>query len=377
MGVSLAGSGDEVVAVGRSRVSSWKFFTITALWPTNQPWRNIIALFGFKNFTIFHDSTIGKLMSSIEIARDSYTNSSKTALKMWVFYSRQTDFSTTALSEYAAIEFTHLNKTLVFHIFINMYKAIDRSCRSHPNTFSVVVIDTLQVSFHLPTYRLCWQKLFQWKEKPQSSTFLHHELFSNGGFLQLLESEMPRDMLPTHSSRSMVSFMCILVLSQPVIVRVEMFQITTIISEAEKLEELKENPPPSESDINVAELVVKEKGEAVAKTFAKASKEEIVAAVGELTKAKENLLKLHERYKLVERCKLGGGIPKKDGKIDYAEDFFSRQAILTVSGPVETYACALVLCIPLGLHFEQNTCIFQDILLNFGWWSLRLHLLIY
>ncbi|KAL0286872.1 UNVERIFIED_CONTAM: Asparagine--tRNA ligase, cytoplasmic 3 [Sesamum angustifolium] len=156
-----------------------------------------------------------------------------------------------------------------------------------------------------------------------------------------------------------------------------MFQITTIISEAEKSEELKENPPPPESDINVAELVVKEKGEAVAKTFAEASKEEIVAAVGELTKAKENLSKLHERYKLVERCKLGGGIPKKDGKIDYAEDFFSRQAILTVSGPVETYACALVLCIPLGLHFEQNTCIFQDILLNFGWWNLRLHLLIY
>ncbi|KAL0300056.1 UNVERIFIED_CONTAM: Asparagine--tRNA ligase, cytoplasmic 1 [Sesamum calycinum] len=80
---------------------------------------------------------------------------------------------------------------------------------------------------------------------------------------------MPRHKLPTHSSRSMVSFMCILLLSQPVIVRVEMLQVTTIISEAEKLEELKENPPPSESDIKAAELVVKEKGEAVAKTSAK------------------------------------------------------------------------------------------------------------
>ncbi|KAL0295416.1 UNVERIFIED_CONTAM: Asparagine--tRNA ligase, cytoplasmic 3 [Sesamum angustifolium] len=85
----------------------------------------------------------------------------------------------------------------------------------------------------------------------------------------MLESEMPRHKLPTHSSRSMVSFMCILLLSQPVIVRVEMLQVTTIISEAEKLEELKENPPPSESDIKAAELVVKEKGEAVAKTSAK------------------------------------------------------------------------------------------------------------
>ncbi|KAL0455579.1 UNVERIFIED_CONTAM: hypothetical protein Slati_0897100 [Sesamum latifolium] len=86
--------------------------------------------------------------------------------------------------------------------------------------------------------------------------------------MQLLESEMSRHMLLAHSSRSMVSFMCIL-LSQPVIVRVEMFQVTTRISEAEKLEVLKENPPPSESDIKVAELVVKEKGEAIAKTLAK------------------------------------------------------------------------------------------------------------
>ncbi|KAK4381578.1 Asparagine--tRNA ligase, cytoplasmic 1 [Sesamum angolense] len=79
---------------------------------------------------------------------------------------------------------------------------------------------------------------------------------------------MPRHKLPTHSSRSMVSFMCILLLSQPVIVRVEMLQVTTIISEA-KVRGAKRGPPPSESDIKAAELVVKEKGEAVAKTSAK------------------------------------------------------------------------------------------------------------
>ncbi|CAA7388532.1 unnamed protein product [Spirodela intermedia] len=119
----------------------------------------------------------------------------------------------------------------------------------------------------------------------------------------------------------------------------EMFQVTTLFSDAEKVEkELKENPPPSESDIESAKLIVKEKGEAVAHLKSiKASKSEITASVTELTKAKENLSRLEERFKLKP------GIPQKDGKTDYALDFFGRQAFLTVSGQlqVETYACAL------------------------------------
>ncbi|KAK6147782.1 hypothetical protein DH2020_018694 [Rehmannia glutinosa] len=138
----------------------------------------------------------------------------------------------------------------------------------------------------------------------------------------------------------------------------EMFQVTTIINDAEKLEkDLKENPPPSETDIKAAELVVKEKGEAVAQLkSAKASKQEIVAAVAELNKAKENLSKLHERCKLAERFRLGGSIPKKDGKIDYSEDFFARQAFLTVSGQlqVETYACALSSVYTFGPTFRAE-----------------------
>ncbi|KAL3837873.1 hypothetical protein ACJIZ3_022464 [Penstemon smallii] len=125
----------------------------------------------------------------------------------------------------------------------------------------------------------------------------------------------------------------------------EMFQVTTILNDAEKLEkELKEHPAPSEADISASELALKEKGDAVAQLkSAKASKSEITAAVAELTKAKENLSKLHERSKLSERSRLTAGIPKRDGKIDYTEDFFARQAFLTVSGQlqVETYACAL------------------------------------
>ncbi|ONK78279.1 uncharacterized protein A4U43_C02F16610 [Asparagus officinalis] len=119
----------------------------------------------------------------------------------------------------------------------------------------------------------------------------------------------------------------------------EMFQVTTLFSDAEKMEkELQENPPPSESEIEAAKEVVEDKGNTIKDLkAAKASKELIKASVSELTKAKETLLKLEERFNLK------GGIPQKEGKIDYSHDFFGRQAFLTVSGQlqVETYACAL------------------------------------
>ncbi|XP_020254479.1 asparagine--tRNA ligase, cytoplasmic 1-like isoform X1 [Asparagus officinalis] len=118
-----------------------------------------------------------------------------------------------------------------------------------------------------------------------------------------------------------------------------MFQVTTLFSDAEKMEkELQENPPPSESEIEAAKEVVEDKGNTIKDLkAAKASKELIKASVSELTKAKETLLKLEERFNLK------GGIPQKEGKIDYSHDFFGRQAFLTVSGQlqVETYACAL------------------------------------
>ena len=115
----------------------------------------------------------------------------------------------------------------------------------------------------------------------------------------------------------------------------EMFQVTTLIGDAEKVEkELIKSPPPLEA----AKALVKEKGEAVAQLkSAKAGKAEITASVAELNKAKENLLRLEERSKLKP------GIPQKDGKIHYSQDIFTRQAFLTFSGQlqVETYACAV------------------------------------
>ncbi|XP_062011753.1 asparagine--tRNA ligase, cytoplasmic 1-like [Rosa rugosa] len=132
----------------------------------------------------------------------------------------------------------------------------------------------------------------------------------------------------------------------------EMFQVTTLISEGERLErELIKNPPPSEADLEAAKLIIKEKGDAVSQLkSAKASKEEIGAAVAELKRAKENDLKLEERSKLQP------GIPKKDGKIDYTQDFFARQAFLTVSGQlqVESYACALSSVYTFGPTFRAE-----------------------
>ncbi|KAJ4950308.1 hypothetical protein NE237_027140 [Protea cynaroides] len=132
----------------------------------------------------------------------------------------------------------------------------------------------------------------------------------------------------------------------------EMFQVTTLFSDAEKLEkELKQHPLPSESEIETAKLLVREKGDIVTQLkSAKASKVEISTAVSELTRAKDSLARLEDRSKLKP------GLPQKDGKIDYSRDFFARQAFLTVSGQlqVEGFACALSSVYTFGPTFRAE-----------------------
>jgi asparaginyl-tRNA synthetase len=132
----------------------------------------------------------------------------------------------------------------------------------------------------------------------------------------------------------------------------EMFQVTTIFSQAEKIEkELKKNPAPSESDV-MAAGIVQEKGAAVAQLKdVKAGKQYIDAAVAELRRAKDTVLKLEERSKLKP------GIPLwDDGTVAFENDFFKRQAFLTVSGQpqVETYACALSSVYTFGPTFRAE-----------------------
>jgi asparaginyl-tRNA synthetase len=129
----------------------------------------------------------------------------------------------------------------------------------------------------------------------------------------------------------------------------EMFQVTTLINDSEKLEkELAKTPPPSQSEVETALAIVKEKGEIVRQL--KSAKADVTAAMAELNQAKD----IHS--KLDERSKLKPGIPKKDGKVDYTQDFFARQAFLTVSGQlqVETYACALSSVYTFGPTFRAE-----------------------
>lgn len=103
-----------------------------------------------------------------------------------------------------------------------------------------------------------------------------------------------------------------------------MFQVTTLLSEAEKLEkELMKNPPPSEADREAAKLFVKEKGEGVAKLKSKkASKEVISDSFAVLKKAKQNLAKLEERSKLKR------GIPQKGWKDGLCKRFLCSSSIV-------------------------------------------------
>lgn len=132
----------------------------------------------------------------------------------------------------------------------------------------------------------------------------------------------------------------------------EMFQVTTLLSDAEKVgKELKENPPPSEAEIEAAKLLVADKGAVVKQLKAeKVSKEQLQGPLSELAKAKESLIKLEEK------AKLKPGLPEKDDKIDYSQDFFARQAFLTVSGQlqVETYACAVSSVYTFGPTFRAE-----------------------
>ncbi|XP_074380694.1 asparagine--tRNA ligase, cytoplasmic 1-like [Apium graveolens] len=104
----------------------------------------------------------------------------------------------------------------------------------------------------------------------------------------------------------------------------EMFQVTTLLNDAEKLEkELLNNTPPSPF---ISQLKARAPSEA-----------EISASVSELKIAKQNLSMLGERSKLKP------GIPIMDGKIDYSKDFFARQSFLTVSGQLHAETCVSAL----------------------------------
>ncbi|CAK9207164.1 unnamed protein product [Sphagnum jensenii] len=133
----------------------------------------------------------------------------------------------------------------------------------------------------------------------------------------------------------------------------EMFQVTTLFSEAERRDqEYAANPRPTEAEVEASREAVLQKGEILKDLKSqKKNKKEIEPAVQELMKAKDIVSRLEERLKRKP------GMPRKDGGgIDYSADYFARQAFLTVSGQlqVETYACALSSVYTFGPTFRAE-----------------------
>lgn len=141
----------------------------------------------------------------------------------------------------------------------------------------------------------------------------------------------------------------------------EMFQVTTLLSEADKINSIKQM---SAEELAALQEQVSQQGGRVkdAKTAAKAAKDnaELQAAVA------EELAKLQQLKKEVQQQQelalLVGGIPRVAGSsaIDYSKDFFGKPAFLTVSGQLqaEFYACSLSNVYTFGPTFraeESNT----------------------
>ncbi|GBG73250.1 hypothetical protein CBR_g12968 [Chara braunii] len=139
----------------------------------------------------------------------------------------------------------------------------------------------------------------------------------------------------------------------------EMFQATTLLSEAERFHMSmtaasngNEVMPSAQERLEAARAAVEAEGEKVRQLKAeKKDKKTIAAAVEVLNKMKELVAEFEVESRRV------GGLPRTEsGKIDYTSDFFGRQAYLTVSGQLhaETYACSLSNVYTFGPTFRAE-----------------------
>jgi asparaginyl-tRNA synthetase len=106
----------------------------------------------------------------------------------------------------------------------------------------------------------------------------------------------------------------------------ELFQVTTLLNKLSGSQEA----PPTEEELAAAEAAVAAKGDQVRALKEKKEKSKVKVAVSELTALKEKLEELKKRSRVV-----GGLLRKEDGGVDYVDDFFGRQAFLTVSGQLQ------------------------------------------
>ena len=130
----------------------------------------------------------------------------------------------------------------------------------------------------------------------------------------------------------------------------EMFQVTTLLSEAEKPEALEATVKPEEVEAKRAEVSACG-GEIKSMKESGADSKEVKKAVKTLDKLKQELSQMESAAR-----KIGGIQRAEDGSIDYSRDFFGGKSYLTVSGQlqVETYACALSNVYTFGPTFRAE-----------------------
>ncbi|CAL5224923.1 g7691 [Coccomyxa viridis] len=141
----------------------------------------------------------------------------------------------------------------------------------------------------------------------------------------------------------------------------EMFQVTTLLSKAERAQA--EEAPVSDEEIAQLEKEVSEQGQVVTQVKEdfkadKQNKELQKRQSKEEKKLKESKQRLDElKAKAdVQRRTVGGILRRPDGTIAYEEDFFGESAFLTVSGQMngEYYACALSNVYTFGPTFRAE-----------------------
>eukprot|EP00227_Mantoniella_beaufortii_P003598 CAMPEP_0197613932 /NCGR_PEP_ID=MMETSP1326-20131121/59263_1 /TAXON_ID=1155430 /ORGANISM="Genus nov. species nov., Strain RCC2288" /LENGTH=586 /DNA_ID=CAMNT_0043182801 /DNA_START=57 /DNA_END=1817 /DNA_ORIENTATION=+ len=130
----------------------------------------------------------------------------------------------------------------------------------------------------------------------------------------------------------------------------EMFQVTTMLGQAEK-DHMTEPPPPAAADVDALKARVAAAGDAVKEAKAGEDKAAVKPALDAMMKLRAELEEMEKASR-----KVGGLFRTAEGKIDYTKDFFSEPTFLTVSGQlqVETYACALTSVYTFGPTFRAE-----------------------
>ncbi|KAH9706311.1 Asparagine--tRNA ligase cytoplasmic 2 [Citrus sinensis] len=130
----------------------------------------------------------------------------------------------------------------------------------------------------------------------------------------------------------------------------EKFQVTTLFDKREK-----EGPKTAKDiegvNLDILKASIKEKSNKVEELKrSESNREALIAAVQDLRKTNELVSHLESRDKLLQAPSV------KTDKVNFSEDFFSRQTYLTVSGRLhlESYACALGNVYSFGPRFRAE-----------------------